>query len=167
MNELEIAQCLQSHPLTQDHFRGVFALDELTRQNSTGFYVVNTDKRSQKGAHWVLCYLPLKGAPLYFDSYGMPPLYQEFYTFMLGSNDTFSYNMQQLQDVDSSVCGHYVLYVCSCLACGESMQDIRRRFSTSNFSLNDKLIVTLFRKGFGYPIAAYKVDCTPVLSLFV
>ena len=91
MNEAEIAQCLNSHPLTRNVFQGVFARDEINqvfgRKNT--LFVFNADKRKGPGEHWVLCYWPQQGAQLYFDSYGFAPLDEEFYVFLLKKQHAF------------------------------------------------------------------------------
>ena len=45
-------------PSTRAHFRGVFAIDELTQTScKPGSYVINLDKRNEPGSHWVAVYV--------------------------------------------------------------------------------------------------------------
>ena len=45
-------------PSTRAHFRGVFAIDELTQTRcKPGSYVINLDKRDEPGSHWVAVYV--------------------------------------------------------------------------------------------------------------
>ena len=45
-------------PSTRAHFRGVFAVDELTQTVcKPGSYVINLDKRNEPGSHWVAVYV--------------------------------------------------------------------------------------------------------------
>jgi len=147
MNEQELKQAACSHPVTFAHFYGIFARDELDHVTLPigGFVIVNTDKRSSSGNHWVLFYRNTNQT-VYFDSFGLPPLYSEFYKF---ANGVFVYNMKQLQDETSSQCGLYCLYFALQLCLGESLEKIRLRF-TNNTLLNDKIICTLFKKYFTY-----------------
>ena len=160
MNEAEIEQCLKSHPLTAGIFQGVFARDEINKVSGNGkkLFVINTDKRKEPGEHWVLCFWPTSDVlPIYFDNYGFPPLHEEFYYFLLKNDPSFKYNRVQLQDIDSSVCGHYTTYFATQLCAGHSIEEIRKKhFSTVNQKMNDMFITTLFRKEFGYPIVRYK-----------
>lgn len=155
MNEDELEACLSSHNLTKDLFKGCFARDEIEFENLShnSLYVVNTDTRSSEGEHWVLVFCGQQYKfPLYFDSYGLPPLHREINNFMLHTATKYIYNKQQLQGFYSSVCGHYVAYIAAQLSAGERLEDLReRRFSNKNFNNNDKAIVGLFRKEFGYP----------------
>ena len=58
---------------------------------------------------------------MYFDSYGLPPLYQEFLTFL---EKNYTYNDIQLQEPFTTVCGQYcVLFACYTFA-GFSMNEI-------------------------------------------
>jgi len=162
MNELEIKQCLCSHPLTRDLFRGVFARDEILAQipSPRSLYVISTDIRSSPGQHWLFCIWPLRGYPLYFDSYGERPLHKEIEQFLLESSPKYYFNNQQLQGLFSDTCGHYVTYVASQLCAGNTLQEIRdRHFSSTDLDLNDIVITSLFQKTFGFPSVAYKSDC--------
>ena len=157
MNELELDQCLRHHPLTAKSFRGVFARDELSRKTlSPGdLYIVNTDLRTSPGKHWVLCCWR-DAKPFFFDSFGKAAYYAEIVAFLLPSYD---YNKTCLQSETTDVCGHYVAYIATQLCAGLSIQDIRKKFS-SNVYLNDRVIVTLFRKEFGYPVVLYQTTST-------
>ena len=146
MNGLDISGYLSKHPLTKLSFKGVYARNEMPSP-APGLYIFNTDRMEDPGSHWVLAFIKNKKC-FYFDSYGMPPLYKEFYDFFKGD---FHYNKQQLQHEKSSVCGLYVCYVGAQLCAGHSLQQIRKKF-TKNYRLNDKFIVTLFKKHF----CAYK-----------
>lgn len=161
MNEIEIVQCLTQHPLTKSIFKGVFARDELKAQRlqTDTLFIVNTDRREDPGAHWTLFYRSKDGVALYFDSYGMRPLYKEMYDFILKDSEKFDYNTWQLQDVDSSVCGHYVTYFAARLCAGQTLHDIRQNhFSKNKRKLNDRIILTLFRQEFGLKASSYKLN---------
>ena len=161
MNELELDQCLRAHPITRRYFKGVFARDELFSHPGcivNTLYVINTDVRQNPGEHWVFTWWSEQSnIPFYFDRYGIAPLHFEIESFLLSASVTYSYNGVQLQDVNSTVCGHYVAYIASQLCAGYEIEDIRRRrFTPHNYQLNDALILSLFRKEFGYPVRIYK-----------
>ena len=164
MNELELKQCLETHPLTKSYFRGVYARDELPKKGlvPNSLVVVNTDKRQSPGEHWVLCFWKEKDdLPLYFDSYGVAVFHKEIEAFITRNSKQFYFNGEQLQSETSSVCGHYVTYFASQLCSGYDLVNIRKRFSSCH-SLNDKLILTLFRKEFGLQCVRYKATYTPM-----
>lgn len=168
MNELELEQCLSTHPTTKGHFRGVYARDELRGKiPATGdLFIVNTDLRRDSGTHWLLCYFLPNDIALYFDSYGLQPLYPEIEEFLQSKKTTYMYNKQRLQGDDSNVCGHYTAYVGSQLCEGNELPKIREPFSTSDYDFNDKMIVALFRCEFGLSRVLYKpTQRTPMCCL--
>ena len=98
-------------------FRGVFLLDTLPKKlNKKECGIVNFDKSSGPGTHWVAWYKNSK-TKIYFDSYGVhPPLEVEY----LGS--PIHYNTDQLQPVGQVFCGHSCLYVLKELSMGHEFQ---------------------------------------------
>ena len=82
MNELQIKRVLETDARTRDTFRGVYARNELPiREPTTSLYVCNTDPNHKPGEHWVTIYIDSDRRGEYFDSFGMPPLFNEFLTF--------------------------------------------------------------------------------------
>ena len=96
----------QIEPTTRAHFRGVFAIDELSQTTcEPGSYVINFDRSDEPGSHWVAVYIdPTKAfastedmssqhmsspsrqlCPVtveYFDSYGLAPSSPELIAFL-------------------------------------------------------------------------------------
>ena len=156
MNEGELLVAIKSHPVTAKHFYGIYARDELSKVHLPvdGFVIINIDKRKENGSHWVL-FSRNRNHTVYFDSFGLPPLFPEFYKFADG---TFIYNKRQLQDETSSLCGMYCLYFALQLSLGETIENIRLRFSIQT-RLNDKIICTLFKKYFTYIPLSLGLTC--------
>lgn len=102
-------------------FRGVFLRNELPKKpwkKECG--ILNLD--DDKGTHWVAWYKCDKN--LYFDSYGIqPPKELEKY---LGN--PIYYSTDQVQPVNTQICGHLCLFVLKKLSEGESLQDIANSF---------------------------------------
>ena len=102
------------------YFRGVFLLDTLPRKpNKKECGIVNFDKSSGPGTHWVAWYKNGK-TKIYFDSYGVqPPLEVIQY---LGSS--IHYNTDQLPTAGEVFCGHLCLYVLKELSDGHPFLDV-------------------------------------------
>ena len=102
------------------YFRGVFLLDTLPRKpKKKECGIVNFDKSSGPGTHWVAWYENGK-TKIYFDSYGVqPPLEVIQY---LGSS--IHYNTDQLQTAGEVFCGHLCLYVLKELSDGHPFRDV-------------------------------------------
>lgn len=120
-------------------FIGVYARDELpTNVNGPICLVANLDKSHQSGSHWICIAINDKGEGLYCDSFGIPPMYSEFITFMDQNTIFWEYNDKSLQCFNSSTCGHYCIYVLFNLQ-NKSIHKILLIFS-NDCSQNDFLV---------------------------
>ncbi|GBN88411.1 hypothetical protein AVEN_170569-1 [Araneus ventricosus] len=75
MNGNEIHFILSRDPYTSPLFRGVFSSDTIPMLKEKSAIVVNADKSSEPGSHWLAFYQEADDID-FFDSYGNPP---EFY----------------------------------------------------------------------------------------
>lgn len=152
MNTLEIWNALGSNKYTKKYFKGVFPLDRIPRiiSKRPALLVVNTDKSNRPGRHWVAIYLPSKGNPEYFDSYGLKPIHKEFIKFFKRQNFTkILHNEMQLQDFLSTVCGQYCCVYLLNRAKNKTLQQfIKKYFKSGKFRQNDKRVQKLFLKNF-------------------
>ena len=87
-------------------FHGVFARDTVPLTRKDGGYIINFDRESEPGSHWVAVYIT-DDLVKYFDSSGQPPLHCEI-EFFLGPK--YHYNSVHLQPVLSKCCGQYCIY---------------------------------------------------------
>ena len=101
---------------------GVFARDEIPKPppKRKCLYICNTDSSHKPGSHWVVLCINGKGERLYFDAYGLPPMYIEFRQFL----KNYVYNDVQLQEPFSTVCGHYCVLFSRYMFAGYSMEQI-------------------------------------------
>jgi len=85
-------------------FNGIFMRDELTNKYfiNKGYYIINLDKSTGKGTHWCVIYKNDK--IFYYDSYGFPPP-EEIEKVI----KPYIYSTKQIQDINSSSCGYYVI----------------------------------------------------------
>jgi hypothetical protein len=131
-------------------FDGVYASDCLPLfcgGGDTGL-VMNMDPSDQSGSHWVCIYIQ-NGKGEYFDSYGMAPPLEDFLGFLDRNSRSWSYNKQELQSLDSMVCGHYCIWFLSERARGRSMQNIVQQFSETDTKWNDKVVKRQVESRFG------------------
>ena len=63
---------------------GVFARNFLRSPTKKCVFICNTDCSHNEGTHWVALSINDQGEGLYFDSYGLPPVFKEFSTFFEG-----------------------------------------------------------------------------------
>jgi len=113
-------------------------------------FAVNTDPSHRPGKHWVL-FIGCRTASAnaneafhleYFDSYGMPmELYRDLYDSCLHKGLLpliKQYNTVMLQDVKTSVCGHYCVLFANLRASGRSFAAAVRSLSSCAASTLDR-----------------------------
>jgi hypothetical protein len=160
LNTCEVASLLQrvAHLPGRMISLGVHAADKLPsvtrlqaalQASSMCCFIANTDRAKQPGTHWVL-FIASKGHSAvqleYFDSYGLPmSLYTDLYVNV--SKQLLPLisvvNSVSLQDLSSSVCGHYCILVAHIRAMGKSFAyTIRYLRSASAVAIErDKFVV--------------------------
>ena len=102
-------------------------------------YVINTDASDEPGEHWVAIYLDGMGRGEYFDSFGLPPLHDDFLTFLTRQCTSWSYANFTLQDFESTKCGEYCIHFLTSRFKHIDYFSILSSFS-SNTKSNNKII---------------------------
>ena len=140
----EIINILERCPVTSKYFKGVKTRDipiprlfEL-ENNEFAAYIVNTGY-ARAGVHWVLA-LFTPSYNIFFDSFGRSPSELFLETQVKQINTSILYNTKRLQHSKSHVCGHWTIYYTYFLSQGLTLSEINSRFSSSNFSMNDKIV---------------------------
>jgi len=106
--------------------------------NDSGI-IINTDKSTQSGEHWVAVYKSTNGIPVYFDSFGLIPTRPEIVKFIKDNTSMgWFYNAINFQSIFSDTCGLYCIYFLTNYFNGGSFETFRAVF---NFrpDLNDRL----------------------------
>jgi hypothetical protein len=127
-------------------FKGVFPCDQLPYDANLPINIIaNTDPANLPGEHWICISIKKNGRGQYFDSFGLPPLKEEFFNFLERKcTKGWSYNKVALQNLNSQTCGHYcVLYVI--FKCQDlSYKNFISKFN-SNTLENDKRMLAIFK----------------------
>lgn len=143
MNSLELLNALSRLPVRTV---GVFPADQIpVVWEKPCALVFNTDDSTKQGSHWVAVYVDRYGAGIFFDSYGLPPAIPQHVDRLRRNCHIYDWNIQQLQSIDSSVCGHYCIDFLFYMSSGYSMDHFCTLFS-SNTVENDKLSVTMYKR---------------------
>lgn len=147
MDSLDIYKALSK---SVKHFKGVFPLDKLPSSFSLpAIFVINLDTHKQPGSHWIAISITDSGHGEYFDSYGIPPLKHKLIFFLRMHTIHWKYNKIRLQGSISNVCGQYCCVYALCRGQNIPMKIFTSKFSRSDFCVNDKKIIRLYRKNFG------------------
>ena len=115
------------------------------RAPTTSLYVCNTDPNHKPGEHWVTIYINNDRRGEYFDSFGMPPLFDEFVTFLNNNTKSWTHNKRVVQDVYSSACGYHCIFYAVHRCVGFDVGSIANMY-TNDTILNDTIVEEFVRK---------------------
>lgn len=86
-------------------FRGTFPRDMLPKKplNKPCALIMNSDKASEPGQHWIALFLNKDNTAEYFDSFGISPMHEDVIKFFSINNvKKILYNHKHLQSVSMS-----------------------------------------------------------------
>lgn len=130
MNTSQLERVLNSDKVTRAVEFSIIPRDMFIRQQLKipSICIYNTDKKSEPGSHW-LAVIQLDASCIeYFDSYGLPPMYDDVKNKLQSASTRVLYNKIQLQGTNSSVCGQYCLTFLLLRLRGFSMDEIVQIF---------------------------------------
>lgn len=109
--------------------------------------VLNTDGKNEPGEHWVSIFIGLDGNPIYFDSFGLPPLHLDIISYLDRIATSFwTYNKLTLQHAESKACGMYCIQFLKDTFNRGSLQHFQSFFSSDLVS-NERILYRLrYRK---------------------
>ena len=129
-------------------YGGTYSKDMLPNKMENKFYIINLDDSTGLGSHWTMI-APLKRT-IYFDAFGAPPPVNAL-RFMktrknpMKSEKTMYYSTLQLQDIKSSLCGYYCIYIIDQITSGRDFLDIISQDFNNDEAVNDKYIMKYFK----------------------
>ena len=100
LSDKDIREILQKYNIP---INGIYTKDHLPPLKG-GFTVINLDDVDGAGTHWTGIYKTSDSSIIYFDAFGFPAPEQiedQLYTYII--------NNKQIQDVNTSSCGYYVI----------------------------------------------------------
>ena len=142
---------MQPHPLTnfeiikyyenEPRFNGVYSRDNLPNKNKDGAYVINLDKHSDIGNHWIVLY-GRNNHITYFDSFGVEHIPKEIIKF-IGRKNVIA-NIFRIQAYDSILWGYFCIAFINFMFKGKTLTDFTNLFSPYDFKKNDDIIMSFF-----------------------
>lgn len=122
MNTTHLINILSRDRYCKRFFRGVFARDRFVDLDplvtigngaANSHYVLNLDEASEPGSHWVVVdFHKNTGKIFYFDSFGLPPLFDDLLEKLQTDSSSLTFSQTQLQRINTTVCGQYCLLYC-------------------------------------------------------
>lgn len=139
---IQIEKCIERHRCVSRQFAGCVGADKLFKHQTPFSFIVNFDKHSEPGSHWIAIHVPYEDTVEYFDSFGREPPAGPIQRFV-NSFKTCIINRQSFQSPLASVCGHYCVYFITQRALGIPFQTIISRLSKLN-QRADEHVKTVF-----------------------
>ena len=116
-----------------------------------GAYIINIDKYSDIGTHWVALYMQNNNNNvIYFNSFGVEHIPKEIKTFInrpLSSalqNKNIKTNIFIIQAYGSITCGYFCIGFIDFMLARKTFTEYTNLFSPDNFKKNDDIVLNYF-----------------------
>ena len=147
MNGSQINKILSTDTFAKNIFQGVYSRDEITTEillnrfnplSDISHIVCNLDHRKDPGSHWILIEINhSKKEIFYFDSYGLPPFFNDLISSLHSTNYSIVWNKFQFQSFSTTVCGQYCIIFCLLRSRNYSIHSITSLVAYDNKLSND------------------------------
>ncbi len=127
-------------------FLGVFPIDKLPSIiHYPCSFVFNTHPSNKPGEHWISVFYDTYMNCTFFDSFGFSPQDYKVDDYIKKTSKSYEWNKNQIQHVESSMCGFYCIYFIYLKSRGYSLQFINQLFVKKQFKQNDFFMVKCFQ----------------------
>ena len=145
MNSLQISKIIYSDKYSKKIFLGVLARDELPQKVKWPCsFILNTDKSTEPGQHWLAINYSSHGKCEFFDSLGFGPDFYDLTKFLTNTSNSYEYNKNSIQSIFSEYCGYYCVLFLLIRSRNYSFRKFLMFFD-KNTLFNDKLIEKLIK----------------------
>ena len=125
----------------ESRFNGVYSRDNLPNKIKDRAYVINLDKYSDIGTHWIALYVK-NNVVTYFDSFGVKHIPVEIIKFI--ENKNIKTNILRIQAYDSITWGYFCIAFIDFIFKGKSLTEYTNLFSSNDLKKNDDAILNYF-----------------------
>lgn len=147
MYDADIDAILMKNPATRLCFGGVYACDDLPLLATKPGYVINLDKKSESGSHWVCVYFNfVERHAYYFDSLGDKPTNAYIVRFIKRNSKTCEWNTIPVQHLCANTCGQWTIFFLDRRCRGE--RDVLTRIIEKK--IDDEKVVKYVARKFSY-----------------
>ena len=145
----EFGESFKKFPYINQHFVGVFSINTLPKNLKTGdFLVCNTDSSFGSGKHWFCIVKQAAKVLECFDSLGIDDDKKAILKNQLGfkSVKEIKFNVTRVQSLETSSCGHFVLYFVVERFHNKdlSFSELLNSIFVHNVDLNEKTVAEFF-----------------------
>lgn len=146
MNGYAIESAMRSDAHVKTQYIGTFAADTLPRHVHAlpALLIVNNQKNTQEGEHWLAIAIDNKRHGIFFDTYGRAPFVRSHRNFLNRNCTRWTYNTKCLQSIGTDVCGQYCITFLMHQAHGVRLKDFLKTYFTDDTLANDITVSELF-----------------------
>ena len=111
MNTMQINKLMANDKFTKKIYLGTFPIDKLpTKIKYPSGFILNNQKSTEIGEHWIAMYFDNQKNCEFFDSFGNGPKFYNLGNYLNKMcNGYNSFNKKKLQSDYSSFCGYYCI----------------------------------------------------------
>jgi hypothetical protein len=142
MFEKTIEEIIKKDQVLNKIFLGCLARDEIPSKiiSYPSCFIMNTQKRSNTGEHWLALFYDTNKIAYFFDSYGMPPSFYRLESYIKSTSSSHSkYNTRRLQG-SSELCGLYCILFLYYIS-RNRLDDFYSKFSSKDYNKNDQYLI--------------------------
>jgi hypothetical protein len=111
MDTIQLQKILEHYAKVKNFYYGVFAADRLpTIDRFPSCLIMNNQKSTQEGQHWVAIFFNKKKHCEFFDSFGKSPAYYGIQKYLKEYSTKTKYNTKIIQSNVSPYCGLYCIF---------------------------------------------------------
>lgn len=142
MNTSQIYEFLKKDQIINKSFLGVFSRDQLPSKlyKFPCSFIVNTDKQSEPGEHWLAFYYDKNKNATFFDPCGFKPSVYGLHPFLNSTSKNWEYNAKRIQSFFSFLCGQICIFFLYFKSRNYSLDYIQNIF-TDEYDNNEKIIL--------------------------
>lgn len=140
MDASQVLSLLRDNISTPSVYVDVVSIDTLPSNFKLPLYlVVNLDKISQPGSHWVSVFINSNKQGIFLDSFGQPPP-SAIESFLQKRTVSYEYSNVQLQAFDSKSCGLFSAVALVHFHRNKTLKQFLSNFAPYNTLLNEYII---------------------------
>ena len=147
MDSDQIENFMKQDEMIGEIFGGVYPIDLIpTDLPRPSIIVVNQDRSTGKGTHWVVLHYKKDNITEHFDSVGRKPM-KYIHNLLISKNMSYMYNNKRIQNYGSNTCGLFCLFYSFYSYRKVSFQHIMNMFS-DNLLSNESIVSKFFLDNF-------------------
>ena len=138
-------QQIDEYYKNESRYGGCFSASDINKigKGEQRFYILNLDKPSGLGSHWVSLDLTDKECGRYYDSYSLSPP-EQVVKYLKKYRTENIRNIAQHQSLTSSSCGWFCIFILNHLLQGKSFVDTVALLDSRNTNANEKVLHKYF-----------------------